>query len=110
MYPRRPCLNPAIDWKTAGECVGHGATDAMTSGDGISLQERLIWLFKERLNLSVASAETDLLETGILDSLTFVQLLFHIETEFGVTVSPDDLQIENFRSVSDIAQFVATRK
>jgi len=74
------------------------------------LRDRLLRLFEDRLNLQVASPAIDLLETGLLDSLTFVQLLFHIEQEFGVTVGPDELEIENFRSVSEIARFVATRK
>ena len=74
------------------------------------LRDRLLRLFQDRLNLQVASPAIDLLETGLLDSLTFVQLLFHIEQEFGVSVGPDELEIENFRSVSEIARFVATRK
>lgn len=99
-----------IDWRTAGELIGEDATDVMTDADGIPLQDRVLRLLKDRLNLQVASPEADLLETGLLDSLTFVQLLVHIEQEFGVTVCPDDLEIGNFRSVSEIARFVATRK
>ena len=99
-----------IDWRTAGECIGEDATVVMTNSDGSPLQDRVIRLFKDKLNLPVPSPETDLLETGLLDSLTFIQLLFHIEQEFGVAVCPDDLEIANFRSVSEIAQFVATRK
>jgi acyl carrier protein len=74
------------------------------------LRDRILRLFQDTLNLQVASPTVDLLETGLLDSLTFVQLLFHIEQEFGVTVGPDELEIENFRSVAEIARFVATRK
>jgi len=80
----------------------------MTNADGTPLQDLVLRLLTDRLNLQVASPETDLLEAGLLDSLTFVQLLVHIEQEFGVTVSPGDLDIENFRSVSEIARFVAT--
>jgi len=74
------------------------------------LRDRILRLFQDTLNLQVASPAVDLLETGLLDSLTFVQLLFHIEQEFGVTVGPDELEIENFRSVAEIARFVAARK
>ena len=76
----------------------------------ISVQDRLIRLFNDRLNLRVTAPDLDLFETGLLDSLTFVQLLFHLEQEFDVTVRTDDLELENFRSVSEIAQFLATRK
>src|SRR2546429_4660608 len=77
---------------------------------GTPLPDLVLRLLTDRLNLQVASPETDLLEAGLLDSLTFVQLLVHIEHEFGVTVSPGDLDIENFRSVSEIARLVATCK
>ena len=53
----------------------------MAGQDGI--QRRLIELFRDKLELDVPSAETDLLETGVMDSLTFVELLFHLEIEFG---------------------------
>ena len=82
-----------IDWRTAGELLGQAATDVLTDADEIPLQDRVLRLLKDRLNLQVASPEADLLETG-LDSLKFVQRLFHIEQEFGVAVCPDDLGIE----------------
>ena len=65
-------------------------------------------LFEEKLHLEIPSAETDLFETGAMDSMAFVELLLQLEQEFGITVSFDDLEIENFRSVRKIAQFIAT--
>lgn len=69
--------------------------------------ERLTKLFLEQMNVEVPSVETDLLETGVLDSLRLVELLMHLETEFGVVVSVEDLEIDHFRSIARIADFVS---
>jgi acyl carrier protein len=41
--------------------------------------------------------------------VAFVQLLVGLEQEFGVTVDVAALQLDDFRSISRIAQFVAAR-
>jgi acyl carrier protein len=76
-----------------------------TSKNGFEAQ--LVALFQNRLNVDVPSPDTDLLETGTLDSLKFVDLLACLEEEFGVQVSLEDLELDSFRSISRIAEFVA---
>jgi len=75
--------------------------------DTLALQQQVTALFAEKLNLDVASAETDLIETGLLDSLALVELLAQLEESFDVSISTDDLELENFRSIDSIARFVA---
>ena len=77
-----------------------GATD---------LQGRIAKLFADRLNLEIPSAETDLFETGALDSMGFVELLAQLEREFRVEVALGDIEMDNFRSIARIADFVAAR-
>ena len=43
----------------------------------------------------------------MLDSLALVELIFAIEREFGVTIPLEELEIDSFRSVTSIADFVA---
>jgi len=74
------------------------------------VQERLITLFRDKLNVDIPTPTTDLFDTGLLDSVMFVELLLLLEQQFGVTVSLDDLEIDNFRSVTRIADFVAPRE
>jgi acyl carrier protein len=76
----------------------------------LTLHQRITRLFVEHLNVDIASFDTDLLNTGILDSLQFVELLLRLENEFGLTVSLDDLEIDFFRSIDTIAAFVANRE
>jgi methoxymalonate biosynthesis acyl carrier protein len=77
-----------------------------------SLEEvtrRLARLFAERLNTEVPAADTDLFETGILDSLRFVELLATLEESFGVRVSVEELEIDDFRSLARIADFLIAK-
>lgn len=54
--------------------------------------------------------EEDLLGSGLLDSLGVMQLVWFIETEFGVQVPPEDVTIDNFQSVDRIATYVEGRR
>jgi acyl carrier protein len=71
------------------------------------VHQKLTELFENKLNLEVSSVDTDLLGTGLLDSLALVELLAQLEETFGVSISMDDLELENFRSIASIAGFVA---
>lgn len=71
-----------------------------------SVERELCRIFEEELNLPAPSPETDLFATGALDSLSFVDLLFHLENRFDLKVSLDDLEFENFQSVERMARFI----
>ena len=77
--------------------------------NGAAVRDRIARLFGEVLHLDVPSVDTDLFESGVLDSLAFIELLVHLEQEFGVTTSADDLEVEHFRSITRIAEFVTAR-
>jgi acyl carrier protein len=76
----------------------------MAGDPGVS--ERVQQLFLETLNVQVPSQEADLIESGLIDSLALVELLFAIEREFSVSLPLDDLEIENFRSVNRISEVI----
>jgi D-alanine--poly(phosphoribitol) ligase subunit 2 len=78
-------------------------------GGHADLCDRIGRIFSEGLSLDVPSADIDLFEAAVLDSLAFVELLLRLEQEFGVTVSVDDLEIENFSTIARIAEFVRLR-
>jgi D-alanine--poly(phosphoribitol) ligase subunit 2 len=72
------------------------------------LMERVQAVFTGPLNVEVPSVDTDLLESGLLDSLALVSLLLRIEQEFGVSVSLEDMDIDHWRSIRAISTFLAT--
>jgi D-alanine--poly(phosphoribitol) ligase subunit 2 len=78
----------------------------MPNSDHQRIQTRLTALLAEKLNVEVASEDADLFESGILDSQKFVELLLHIEQQFGTHTTIDDFEIENFRSVGRIAALI----
>jgi acyl carrier protein len=52
-------------------------------------------------------SDTDsLLESGIIDSVTMVDLIAHIESTFDVHVDEDEMTPENFNSVAAITGYV----
>jgi D-alanine--poly(phosphoribitol) ligase subunit 2 len=69
---------------------------------------RIQSLFEDSLGLAAPAADTDILETGLLDSLALVTLLFGIEQEFGTKIALESLEIDDFRTVARIAQLVGS--
>ena len=75
-----------------------------------AIQAAVAKVFNDALDVYVPSPTTDLLESGILDSQKFVELLLHLEQTFDVKVDLEDFEIDNFRSIETIASLLARRK
>jgi acyl carrier protein len=58
------------------------------------------------MDREVPSVDLDLLETGTLDSMSLVELLLHLEQEFGVVIDLGDVDLEQLRTVTGITQLV----
>jgi acyl carrier protein len=56
------------------------------------------------------SADTDLLETELLDSLLIMDLVAHVEKTFGVKVENADIAPRHFRTAASLAKLVAERQ
>ncbi len=56
------------------------------------------------------SADDDLLNTGLVDSMGVMRLIAFIEEEHSVTIPPQDLTIENFVSVAAITAYLNRAK
>ena len=50
--------------------------------------------------------DEDIFSLGFVNSLFAMQLVMFIEKEFGVTVEPEDLEIENFATISSMAGLI----
>jgi acyl carrier protein len=74
--------------------------------DQATYLERLRALMLEHLHVEVPSAETDLLETGLLDSLQLVDLLLLIEQHLGRRIPIESIDLDNLRSLSRLAELV----
>jgi acyl carrier protein len=73
-------------------------------GDLEKLRAKILEIFLECFDTRVASADVDLLEARLVDSLRIVDLVFELEQRFGVTLDFEELEIEDFRTVSRLAE------
>jgi len=74
--------------------------------DANAVIEQLRVLFLEQFHIDVPSLDTDLLETGMLDSLQLVELLLQIEQVFGLRISIDAIDLDDLRTLSRLARLV----
>lgn len=63
-------------------------------------------LIRDQLSIDVPAPDTDLLESGLLDSLALVMLITALEDAFACELPLDDFEIDQFRSVEQIVGFL----
>lgn len=56
------------------------------------------------------SDDESLLAAGVIDSLTMVDLISHLESRYEISVDEDDMIPENFDSVDAIAAYVSQKQ
>ncbi|HMJ53478.1 MAG TPA: acyl carrier protein [Polyangiaceae bacterium] len=58
----------------------------------------------------VLTADTSLLDSGIVDSTGVLEIIAFLEGEIGITVADEEMTPENLDSIGKIAHFVARKK
>jgi len=76
----------------------------------VDLTQEVSDLIRKKLLAEVDSPDEDLLTSGVLDSLTLIQLLVHLETHFGIRIPLEELELDDVRSVTAIARMVKNRR
>jgi acyl carrier protein len=80
---------------------------------GRSIADRIREFVYEQFPLARKRSLSDddsLLESGIVDSLGILELVNFATQEFGVVISDEDLQPDNFNSIGSLASFVEARR
>lgn len=83
------------------------AADELLAG----LNDGLLELLNEELSLDPSvtiEADTDLLMTGLVDSLGVIQVVAWIEDELDVSIDPVHVTLENFQTAGRMIRFAAT--
>lgn len=70
--------------------------------ESIGLVQRL---FRVTLEIETPSAETDLFEMEVMDSLTSGELAVPLEQAYGITISRQNLELGDFRTMGGIGAF-----
>lgn len=56
------------------------------------------------------SDDEDIFSLGYVNSLFAMQLVVFLEREFSLTISSEDLEFDNFRTVSGMARLVSAKQ
>jgi acyl carrier protein len=81
----------------------------MTSTDPNRIKESLRQFISSSVAVPQLDDDANLFESGIVNSLFAVQLMTFVERTFRIEVTPEDLDIENFKSLNATAAFVQRR-
>jgi D-alanine--poly(phosphoribitol) ligase subunit 2 len=73
---------------------------------GSTVTSEINTVLRDHLNIIVDSPDTDLLETGLIDSIGLVELILQLEERFGVSLPMDTVEIDDFRSINKIADLI----
>jgi len=56
------------------------------------------------------TSETDLLGTGLLDSMLVIDLVAHVEARHGVSIGDGEITPEHFRSIAPLADLISRKR
>ena len=65
---------------------------------------------RDKLFLEGVTADTNLVESGKIDSAGFIRLFVVLEEEFEIEVTARDLSLDRFQSVRSISEFVIEKR
>ena len=64
-------------------------------------------VFEDALSVAAPDPDVDLVQSGLIDSLGLVTLLFELEREFGVKIPLESLDVEDFRTIGSLLRTIA---
>lgn len=64
----------------------------------------------KKLSIHIPARDQDLFETGVLDSLSLVQLILELEQHFQIELPMGELDISALRSIDEMARLIDRRK
>jgi acyl carrier protein len=81
----------------------------MSTAAGQDIKDAVRRFIAGSVNITHVNDDDNLFESGIVNSLFAVQLMTFIENTFGIEVGMEDLDIENFKSLSAATAFVSRK-
>ena len=70
------------------------------------MEERVLKVLSEEFPEVDFTASNELVDDGILDSLTITGIIATLTMEFGITIPYEEIIEENFNSISRLAKMV----
>lgn len=77
----------------------------------LQIRQSLTNYLKSELNQKqvIVTAETPLIEAGLIDSLSIFQLILFMEVQFSIKIQPEDISVENFETINSLNVLVQSR-
>jgi acyl carrier protein len=66
----------------------------------------MILLIETTLNVSGLSEQSDLIESGIIDSLALINLISTLEEQYRIEITPDLIDFDNFSTPAAMTAMV----
>lgn len=64
----------------------------------------------QSLTATLVDPDDDFFELGLVDSLRSLEIVVHVERAYDISVEVEDLDLDNFRTVNRIADFVLRKQ
>lgn len=71
-----------------------------------STTEKTKYIVCKSLSVNGIDKNIDLFEEGLLDSLAMMQLMVELEEGFDITINPEELEVEDYRTITSISEMV----
>jgi acyl carrier protein len=71
--------------------------------------EEITNYIKEEIDVLVTQEE-ELLSSGLIDSITIMKVIAHLEETYEIKVPPQDMVIENFNTIKSITEYITQQK
>lgn len=73
----------------------------------IPLRMNVMSVACKTLTLETIKFDEDLIDSGVLDSLSLIQLMVALEEEFDIRIEPEDMDFEDYRSVRSMTEMIS---
>jgi len=64
----------------------------------------------QEIAFTKVTPEESLWESRVLDSITIVELVVEIETEYGISIPFNEIVVENFETVERMVNYINSKK
>lgn len=72
----------------------------------IDVSEKISAILSRALTIEKVDIDKDLFESGLLDSLSLIQLMIEIEEGFEITITPEELDFEDYRTIRTMSNMI----
>lgn len=70
------------------------------------VSEQVSTIVSKALTIEKIDIDKDLFESGLLDSLSLIQLMFELEEGFEITITPEELDVEDYRTIGTMSKMI----